>query len=330
MADERTSRLRMPGLGVDLTELPLAAKAFIATAVLVLIGGIAAPSTISTAAILSTLPYFAILAVASIGQHLVIQQRGLDLSTAGIMSFCAVVVTKLPDSSTDAGVVIFWIVAALAVGALIGAISGLIVTLLQVPPLVTTIGINAILFGLTYFVSTGASVQSPVMMVKFFVGSFLYVPTLVWMLLLVAGVTVFVLTFTAIGRRFIAVSVNPAAAHAVGIPLKTYSILTYAFAGLMYAIAAIMLSGYLVSPTVLCGLPYLLGTIAAVVVGGNPLGGLTKGSVVATVIGAFFLTYLAQLVTALGFGSSAEDLADAIIVLSGVALPEITRRLRYA
>lgn len=330
MADERTSRLRLPALGMDLTELPLAAKAFIATAILVLIGGIAAPSTISTAAILSTLPYFAILAVASIGQHLVIQQRGLDLSTAGVMSFCAVVVTKLPDSSTDTGVVIFWIFAALATGALIGAITGLIVTLLQVPPLVTTIGVNAILFGLTYFVSTGASVQSPPMMVKFFTGSFLYVPTLVWMLILVAGVTVFVLTVTTVGRRFIAVSVNPAAAHVVGVPLRAYSILTYTIAGLMYAIAALMLSGYLVSPTVLCGLPYLLGTIAAVVVGGNPLGGLTKGSVVATVIGAFFLTYLAQLVTALGFGSSAEDLADALIVLGGVALPEITRRLRYA
>jgi len=330
MADERTSRLRLPALGMDLTELPLAAKAFIATAILVLVGGIAAPSTISTAAILSTLPYFAILAVASIGQHLVIQQRGLDLSTAGVMSFCAVVVTKLPDSSTDTGVVIFWIFGALATGALIGAITGLIVTLLQVPPLVTTIGVNAILFGLTYFVSTGASVQSPPMMVKFFTGSFLYVPTLVWMLILVAGVTVFVLTVTTVGRRFIAVSVNPAAAHVVGVPLKAYTILTYTIAGLMYAIAALMLSGYLVSPTVLCGLPYLLGTIAAVVVGGNPLGGLTKGSVVATVIGAFFLTYLAQLVTALGFGSSAEDLADALIVLGGVALPEITRRLRYA
>src|ERR1700744_5472814 len=117
MADERTSRLRMPTLGVDLSELPLAAKAFIAAALLVLIGAIVAPSTISTAGILSTLPYFAILAVASIGQHLVIQQRGLDLSTAGIMSFVAVIVTKLPDSSTDPTVVVSFIVAGLAVGA---------------------------------------------------------------------------------------------------------------------------------------------------------------------------------------------------------------------
>ena len=94
MADERTSRLRLPALGVDLTELPLAAKAFIATVILVVIGGIAAPSTISTAAILSTQPNFAILAVASIGQHLVIQQRGLDLSTAGVMSFCGIVISN--------------------------------------------------------------------------------------------------------------------------------------------------------------------------------------------------------------------------------------------
>jgi ribose transport system permease protein len=325
----RTIVLRVPWPSRELTE-PLAAKAFIATALLVLIGGIAAPSTVNSAAILSTLPYFTILAVASIGQHLVIQQRGLDLSTAGIMSFCAVVVTKLPDGSTDLGVVLFYVAMGLVVGAAIGAITGLIVTFLQVPPLVTTIGVNAILFGLTYFVSTGASVQSPMMMVNFFVGRFLYVPTTVWVLLLVAGATVFVLTFTTIGRRFIAVSVNPPAAHAVGVPLKIYSVLTYATAGLMYAIAAVMLSGYLVSPTVLCGLPYLLGTIAAVVVGGNPLGGVTKGSVVATIIGAFFLTYLAQLVTALGFGGSAENLADAVIVLSGVALPEISRRLRHA
>ncbi len=330
MADESTIRLRLPRFGRDLTELPLGLKAFAATALLVLVGGIAAPSTVNSAAILSTLPYFTILAMASIGQHLVIQQRGLDLSTAGIMSFVAVVVTKLPNGSTDLGVVLFYVATGLVVGAVIGAITGLIVTLLQVPPLVTTIGINAILFGLTYFVSTGASVQSPMMMVNFFVARFLYVPVTVWVLLFVGGATVFVLTFTTVGRRFIAVCVNPPAAHAVGVPLKLYSILTYAIAGLMYAIAAIMLSGYLVSPTVLCGLPYLLGTIAAVVVGGNPLGGVTKGSVVATIIGAFFLTYLAQLVTALGFGGSAEDLADAIIVLSGVALPEIARRLRHA
>jgi ribose/xylose/arabinose/galactoside ABC-type transport system permease subunit len=330
MTDVTKSRLRVADFAAYFAELPLAAKSFIATAILVAIGGIAAPSTINSAAILSTLPYFAILAMPSIGQHLVIQQRGLDLSVAGIMSFTAVIVTKLPDASTHLGTVLFWVAAALAVGALCGAVTGAIVTYLHVPPLVTTIGVNAVLFGLTYYVSTGASVQAPPMLVQFFEGRILYVPNTVWVLLIVAAALVFVLARTTVGRRFIAVSVNPAAAHAVGIPLNAYSLVTYALAGFIYAVGAVMLSGYLVSPTVLCGLPYLLGTIAAVVVGGNPIGGVTKGSLVATVIGAFFLTYLAQLVTALGFGGSAEDLADAIIVISGVALPEIARRLRHA
>ena len=329
MADVRTGRLRLPGIVERLADLPLAAKALLATAVLVVIGGIAAPSTVTSAGILSTLPYFAILAVPSIGQHLVIHQRGLDLSVAGIMSFVAVVVTKLPDSSTDLGVVVLYVALALAVGAGIGAITGAIVTYLYVPPLVTTIGVNAILFGLTYFVSTGASVQAPPMLIALFEGRLLWIPTTVWVLLIVAGVAIFLLARTTIGRRFVAVSVNPDAAHAVGIPLETYSIVTYALAGFVYAVAAIMLSGYLVSPTVLCGLPYLLGTIAAVVVGGNSIGGGVKGSVLATVVGAFFLTYLGQLVTALGFSSSAEDLAEAVIVIGGVALPELARRLRH-
>ena len=66
MTDGGTGRLRLPNLGWNLADLPLAAKSFIATAILVVIGGILAPSTVNSAAILSTLPYFAILAVPSI------------------------------------------------------------------------------------------------------------------------------------------------------------------------------------------------------------------------------------------------------------------------
>ena len=65
MADEGTLRLRMPRFGKDLSDYPLPVKALVAAAILVLIGGIAAPSAVTPAAILSTLPYFAILAVAS-------------------------------------------------------------------------------------------------------------------------------------------------------------------------------------------------------------------------------------------------------------------------
>ena len=147
---------------------------------------------------------------------------------------------------------------------------------------------------------------------------------------IVIAALMFIIGRTTIGRRFIAVGVNPLAAHAVAIPVDLYRIGTYVVAGLCYAGAGVMLAGYLSIPTVFCGSPYLLGTAAAVVVGGNSIGGGVRGSVIATVIGAFFLTYLDQLVLAAGFETSMQDIVEALIVVSGVALPVVARRIRHA
>jgi ribose/xylose/arabinose/galactoside ABC-type transport system permease subunit len=73
----------------------------------------------------------------------------------------------------------------------------------------------------------------------------------------------------------------------------------------------------------------MLTTIAAVVVGGSPLNG-DRGSVVATAIGALFLTYLDQLVLSLGFDASMQSVVQAVIILAGVGLPEIVKRMRMA
>src|SRR5271154_3094892 len=110
----------------------------IAAVVLLAGGGIAAPSTVSVSALQLMLPFFAILAVASIGQHLVIQQRGLDLSVAGVMSFAAVLVTALPASAAGPSESLAYVLLALAMGLVIGGVNGLLVTFLRVPALVTT------------------------------------------------------------------------------------------------------------------------------------------------------------------------------------------------
>ncbi len=122
--------------------------------------------------------------------------------------------------------------------------------------------------------------------------------------MLVAAAVIFVINRTVLGRRFVAVGVNPMAAHAVAISVDLYRIGTYLMAGLLYAGAGVLLAGYLSIPTVFCGTPYLLASVAAVVIGGNSIAGGGRGSVVATVVGAFFLTYLDQLVLAAGFETS--------------------------
>jgi ribose transport system permease protein len=301
----------------------------IATVALLVGGGIAAPSTVSVSALQLMLPFFAVLAVASIGQHLVIQQRGLDLSVAGIMSFAAVIVSALPSSDAGVPETLAFVAIALAMGLGVGAVNGLLVALLRVNSLVTTIGMNSLMLGITMYVTSGFSQQAPPPLNRFGVGKFLEVPLTVYVLIVIAAVAIFLLEKTTLGRRFIATSVNPDSALTVGIPLDAYRVATYALAGFCYAAAGVLLAGYVLSPTVFSGMPYLLATVAAVVVGGNPIGGGLRGSVTATIVGALFLTYLGQLVLAVGFETSAQNIVQAIIIIASVGIVETGRRIRF-
>jgi ribose/xylose/arabinose/galactoside ABC-type transport system permease subunit len=300
-----------------------------ATAILIGGGGYFAPSTVSASALQLMLPFFAVLAVASIGQHLVIQQRGLDLSVAGIMSFSAVIVSALPSSEAGVPETLAFVALALAMGLGVGTVNGLLVALLRVNSLVTTIGMNSLMLGITMFVTSGFSQQAPPPLNKFGVGKFLEVPLTIYIMIVISAVAIFLLEKTTIGRRFIATSVNPDTALAVGIPLDAYRVATYALAGFCYAAAGVLLAGYVLSPTVFSGMPYLLATVAAVVVGGNPIGGGLRGSVTATVVGALFLTYLGQLVLAVGFETSAQNIVQAVIIIASVGVVETGRRIKF-
>jgi ribose/xylose/arabinose/galactoside ABC-type transport system permease subunit len=301
----------------------------IATVALVVVGGIAAPSTVSASALQLMLPFFAVLAVASIGQHLVIQQRGLDLSVAGIMSFAAVIVSALPSSDAGVGETLAFVALALAMGLGVGMVNGALVALLRVNSLVTTIGMNSLMLGITMYVTSGFSQQAPPPLNTFGVGKFFGIPLTLYVLIVIAAIAIFILEKTTVGRRFIATSVNPDAAITVGIPLDGYRVATYALAGFCYAAAGVLLAGYVLSPTVFSGMPYLLATVAAVVVGGNPIGGGLRGSVTATIMGALFLTYLGQLVLAVGFETSAQNIVQAIIIIASVGVVEAGRRIRF-
>jgi ribose/xylose/arabinose/galactoside ABC-type transport system permease subunit len=213
-------------------------------------------------------------------------------------------------------------------GLVVGAINGVLVAILGVPALVTTIGMNSLMLGATMYVSGGFAQQVPPPLNDFGLFRLLGIPTAVYVMVIVAAVAAFVVARSTIGRHFTATSVNPAAAVAVGIPLDRYRIATYMAAGFFYAAAGVLLASYVLSPTVFCGLPYLLATIAAVVVGGNSIGGGQRGSIVATVIGALFLTYLGQLVLAIGFGTSAQNIVQALIIIASFAVPEFAARRR--
>jgi len=141
------------------------------------------------------------------------------------------------------------------------------------------------------------------------------------MVLLVAAF----ITRTVWGRRFVLVGSSPLAARAAGLPVERYQLSSYAFAGLCYALAGALLSGYLQSPPLLPGNEYLLPSIAAVVLGGTALGG-GRGSVIATAGGVLFLTQLEQVISALGAQTSVNYLIQGAIVALGMGLRNIPWR----
>ena len=131
-----------------------------------------------------------------------------------------------------------------------------------------------------------------------------------------------VIRTTVVGRRFVAVGASPAAAHVAGVRVKAYRCSTYVLASLTYGAAGILVAGFLGTPGIGAGNDYLLPTIAAVVLGGTSLAGGT-GSVVATAIGALFLTQLEQVVLGMGAPDSVQLIIQGSIIALGMALRHV-------
>jgi ribose transport system permease protein len=295
-----------------------------ATALLFLVSPLIAGGSDGTSALRSTLPFAAILAIIGIGQTLVIQQRGLDLSVPGIVSLSAILVTKLSNGS-DSGLLTAVIVV-IAASALAGLVSGLAVTRLGITPLVATLGVNALLLGTILQITGGSSSASaPPGLASFAFGRVLGVSYLVLIALaLVAGVA-FVLRRTTAGRRFVAIGTSAAAAHVAGMPVRRYRLATYSIAAVCYGVAGVLVAGYLQTPGLSAGNNYLLPSIAAVVLGGTSLAG-GSGSVLATAVGALFLTQLQQVVFGAGAPASVQLLIQSIAIGLGMALRSVPWR----
>jgi ribose transport system permease protein len=298
---------------------------WIATGVLFLASWFIAPGTLSARAIFSMLPFAAILAVAAVGSTLVIQQRGIDLSVAGIISLAAVIATKMPTG----GAVPLWVGIAVAVSAciILGAVTGVFVTRFRVTPLIATLAMNAIILGIIRTYSAGSPSGADPTLATFALQKTFGIPNTVLVATAVVIAVAFVSTRTVAGRNFIAIGSTPRAARAVGLRVTSYQIGTYAIAGACYAIAGVLLAGYVNTPGLDAGDTYLFAAISAVIIGGTPLTG-GKGSVVASAVAALFLSQLVSLVLSVGAPTSIQWIVQAMAIAVATILRDVRPRRR--
>jgi ribose transport system permease protein len=290
---------------------------YIALLVLIVVASIWAPATLSNVALRAIAPYGAVLGIAALGQMLVVMTGGIDLSVPGTMSLAAVIMVGVGDGSNEQ----IWVAVATAIAAaaIVGLVNGILIGGLKLNALIVTLAVGLIVTGVVNRYGSSFTVSSPVPtgLSDWASSRILGVSPIFWIGVGFTAVLIVALRYTAVGRRFQGVGANPVASHVIGVRVNLNQILVYVVAAIFYAIAGVALAGLLRTPGVAVGTTYLLGPIAAVVIGGAALtGGLA--SPLSTFVAALFLTGLNQMLKTMGLPTALQFVVFGLVIIGGM------------
>jgi len=255
----------------------------------------------------------------AIGQSLVVLTGGIDLSVGGIVSLCVAITAATSDAGLPA--TIGWLVVVLAVGAACGAVNGLIIAKGRIAPILTTLATLSVYSGLALKVLPvpGGSVAPEVRAVL----TNPNLPTgLIWLGLAVAGWLV--LRRTRFGMRIYAVGSDETSARAVGVPAARVKVGVYALSGLCSGLAAVFYVSTTTAGDPNAGAPYILTSIAAVVVGGVAFSG-GRGSALGAVAGALALALVIDVLFFAGIDPLYQSLFQGLFLVVAVLLGSLVR-----
>jgi ribose transport system permease protein len=308
----------MHRLSTDQTRV---AGALIVAACLHALGTILIPGYSSDFSLRAMLVLASLLAVASIGQTMVVIVGGIDLSIPFLIGFANVITAQLYGSGMDFTLVI---VIVIGLACLVGALNGAIASILNLHPLIVTLGMGTIVQGCVLLWTGGFPSGSAPPAVAEFVSiggsvGVLPVPWLVPSFIVLAALLVMLLNYTAFGRRLFALGSNPRAAPLALINPVSMWIATFAISAGFAALTGILLLGFTGSAYGEVGQPYLFQTIAAVVIGGTALVG-GRGSYLGTIAGALVLTEINTLLIGLGLQPSLVQAALGVVIVGLVSL----------
>ncbi|SON57270.1 Ribose transport system permease protein RbsC [Hartmannibacter diazotrophicus] len=248
------------------------------------------PAFIAPGNLLNVYNDTAILIILALAQTAVILTKGIDLSIAANLALCGMVAAMINSAMPDVPVVAL-ILVAIAVGTLLGAINGLLVWKVDIPPIVVTLGTMTIFRGVIFLLTDGAWINAHEMSDAFKAFARTDIgplPVLSWMSIVVIVIMAVVLTRTAIGRAFYAVGGNPHASVYAGISVGRTQFIAYVLAGALAGLSGYLwVSRYAVAYVDIAG-GFELDVVAACVIGGVSIAG-GVGSVPGAVLGALFL-----------------------------------------
>lgn len=252
--------------------------------------GIYAPAFVSLDNIVRVLNDTSILAMLALAQMMVILTRGIDLSTASNLALSGMMSASLAQNYPELPVIAF-IVLAILTGLVLGLINGSLVSFLDIPPIVVTLGTLAVFRGMIVVYGGGNQVNASEMgdiFQSFPKLTFFGLSTIFWIMAAVAIAVWLFLAMTRTGRGVYAVGGNPVAARYCGIDLALQQLLVFTIAGGISGLCGYLwVSRYGVAYSEIAS-GYELTVIAACVIGGVSIAG-GVGTVSGTLLGALFL-----------------------------------------
>ncbi len=298
-------------------DLRNAVALLLVSVVLIAASRVLGPGFGSLAQIQAILLISSFVMVVAFGQQMVILVGGLDLSVASMVTLGGVMTFNWIG---DSGTALIWgIPAILPLTGALGAVSGIGVSLLGIPPFIMTLAMGIILYGATlgFTQGTPSGAASPFLS-SLFAHTVVGVPMLYLMVLAVLGGW-FLQVRTSFGRKLYALGTNPTAAHVAGLPVRRLTILTYAISGASAGLAGMLLVGYVTGVTLMMGQSYLLPSVAAVVIGGTSIVG-GRGIYPGAAAGAILLTTLSTIVSSLGIAEGWRTIIYGAVIFIALVL----------
>lgn len=262
------------------------------------------------------------LLLAATGQTIVLLRGGIDLSIGGMISLGTVIAaTRFAD---DWWVAAVWGIVIIGIGFGVGALNGLLITVLRLQPFLVTLATWSILSGAALIILPTDGGQLPGWWMTFGNSSVLGLSTSVWILFVLF---LFWLWFrsTRLGIAIRATGSNEKSAFLSGVSPLRINVLTYGLSGLFAALAALYLTTQTGAGSPTIGKDYILASVAAAVIGGISLFG-GRGGLAGTIVGAFILTIIGNLVFVLSVSSYWQPIVSGAILLIAVLASSLAEK----
>lgn len=266
-----------------------------------------------------------IIGVMAAAQTMVIITGGIDISGGAVAGLSCMILALL---QRDTGINFYLtLLISLLLSVAIGFINGVIVYDLRVPPMITTLGMQTIVRGIVKIISNGLTVtgidQRILNMGNSNLGGVLPTLTIIWIIVLV--VIWFILKYTIFGRNLYVLGSGVEVARLSGIKVKRMFYKTYAFAGLLYGIAGIMLAARVQSALPGGGEGYDMNAIAAAVIGGASLSG-GKGAITGTLLGTVLMQLINNAGVQFGLNTHVLEITSGVLIIFAVTMDMLKNR----